>query len=42
YASRHADVVFATGDLLSYYQRHGLSCLPFDDLTDVVNGLSKL
>jgi len=42
YASRHAHVVFATGDLLSYYQRHGLTCIPFDDLTDVVNGLAPL
>jgi len=42
YASRHAHVVFATGDLLSYYQRHGLTCIPFDDLTDVVNGLASL
>jgi 2-hydroxy-3-keto-5-methylthiopentenyl-1-phosphate phosphatase len=42
YASRHAHVVFATSDLLSYYQRHDLPCIPFNDLTDVVNGLSKL
>lgn len=42
YASRHAHVVFATGDLLSYYLRHELPCIPFDDLTDVVNGLSAL
>ncbi|MCK9357993.1 MAG: MtnX-like HAD-IB family phosphatase [Dehalococcoidia bacterium] len=42
YASRHAHVVFATGDLLTYYLRHGLPCIPFDDLTEVVNGLTKL
>lgn len=42
YASRHAHMVFATGDLLSYYTRHGLPCIPFDDLTDVVKGLSAL
>ncbi len=42
YASRHAHVVFATGDLLNYYQRHELPCIAFDDLSDVVNGLSSL
>lgn len=42
YASRHAHVVFATGDLLTYYLRHGLPCIPFDDLTEVANGLAKL
>jgi len=42
YASRHAHAVFATGDLLTYYLRHGLPCIPFEDLTDVVNGLAKL
>ncbi len=42
YASRHAHVVFATGDLLTYYLRHGLDCIPFEDLTEVVNGLAKL
>lgn len=42
YASRHAHVVFATGDLLNYYQRHGLECIPFDDLTDVASGLAEL
>jgi len=42
YASRHAQLVFATGDLLAYYQRHGLPCIPFDDLTQVVNGLTEL
>jgi len=42
YASRHAHEVFATGDLLSYYMRHELACIPFDDLTDVVKGLSAL
>ncbi len=42
YASRHAHVVFATGDLLNYYKRHELPCIPFDDLTDVVNGLKQL
>jgi len=41
YASRHADMVFATGDLLTYYQRHGLPCIPFDDLTEVVNALAS-
>ncbi len=42
YASRHTDLVFATGDLLTYYLRHDLPCIPFDDLTEVVNGLSTL
>ncbi len=42
YASRHAHVVFATGDLLTYYLRHGLACVPFDDLSQVVNGLSEV
>ncbi|HPL30592.1 MAG TPA: HAD-IB family phosphatase [Anaerolineae bacterium] len=42
YASRHAHLVFATGDLLAYYQKHGLPCVPFNDLSDVVTGLSKL
>jgi 2-hydroxy-3-keto-5-methylthiopentenyl-1-phosphate phosphatase len=42
YASRHAQLVFATGDLLTYYQRHELPCIPFDDLTQVVNGLTEL
>jgi 2-hydroxy-3-keto-5-methylthiopentenyl-1-phosphate phosphatase len=42
YASRHAHLVFATGDLLAYYQRHDLPCVPFDDLTEVVNGLTAL
>ncbi|MBN1152324.1 MAG: MtnX-like HAD-IB family phosphatase [Dehalococcoidia bacterium] len=42
YASRHAHTVFATGDLLSYYQRHGLPCIPFDDLTEVAAGLANL
>ena len=42
YASRHAHLVFATGDLLSYYQRHELPCVPFDDLTQVVSGLAAL
>ena len=41
YASRHADLVFATGDLLTYYQRHELQCIPFDDLTEVVNALAS-
>jgi len=42
FASRHAHTVFATGDLLDYYRRNGLSCEPFDDLRDVVSGLSRL
>jgi 2-hydroxy-3-keto-5-methylthiopentenyl-1-phosphate phosphatase len=41
YASRHADLVFATGDLLAYYQRHELPCIPFNDLTEVVNALAS-
>ncbi len=42
YAARHAHKVFATGDLLEYYRRHGLPCEPFSDLEDVVEGLSQL
>jgi len=42
YASRHAHIVFATGDLLSYYLRHELPCIPFNDLTEVVDGLARL
>jgi 2-hydroxy-3-keto-5-methylthiopentenyl-1-phosphate phosphatase len=42
YASRHAQLVFATGDLLTYYLHHELPCVPFDDLAEVVNGLSTL
>jgi 2-hydroxy-3-keto-5-methylthiopentenyl-1-phosphate phosphatase len=42
YASRHANVVFATGDLLNYYRVRGMDCIPFDDLTQVVSGMSKL
>ncbi len=41
YASRHAHMVFATGELLNYYQKHGLSCIPFDDLSDVVTTLGS-
>ncbi|MCK5212705.1 MAG: 2,3-diketo-5-methylthio-1-phosphopentane phosphatase, partial [Dehalococcoidia bacterium] len=37
FASRHAHTVFATGDLLDYYRRNGLTCEPFDDLTEIVN-----
>ncbi len=42
YASRHAHLVFATGDLLNYYQKHEMECIPFHDLTDVVDGLARL
>ena len=42
YASRHANVVFATGDLLNYYRVRDMDCIPFDDLTQVVSGLAKL
>ncbi len=42
YASRHAHMVFATGELLNYYQKHALSCIPFDDLSDVVTNLASL
>lgn len=42
YAARHAHKVFATGDLLEYYQRHGLVCEPFSDLNEVVAGLSRI
>ena len=41
YASRHAHLVFATGDLLTYYQRHELPCIPFTDLTQVVDALAS-
>ena len=41
FASRHAQTVFATGDLLDYYRRNGLNCESFDDLTDVVSLLSR-
>jgi len=42
YAARHAHKVFATGDLLDYYERNGMSCEPFSNLSEVVDGLSHL
>jgi 2-hydroxy-3-keto-5-methylthiopentenyl-1-phosphate phosphatase len=37
--SRHAQSVFATGDLLAFYRQNNLKCRPFETFLDVVGGL---
>jgi len=40
--ARQAYRCFATGDLLAYFRKNGASCIPFDDLNDIVDGLRSL
>jgi len=40
--ARLAHQVLARGELLSYFQKNGLECQPFENLTDVVRALSLL
>ena len=33
---------FATGDLLAYFNKNGVNCMPFNNLNDIVDGLRAL
>jgi len=37
-----AQYAFATGSLLDYYRREGITCSPFTELADIVKGLELL
>lgn len=42
YPAVQAHHIFARDDLLAYCQKNNLSCIPFDDLNDVVRGFELL
>jgi 2-hydroxy-3-keto-5-methylthiopentenyl-1-phosphate phosphatase len=40
--AKHADRVFATGDLLAYRKENDLNCKPFNDFREVVEDLEQM
>jgi 2-hydroxy-3-keto-5-methylthiopentenyl-1-phosphate phosphatase len=41
-SARLASHVFATGEMLDYFRKEGISCTPFGDFKDVIKGLELL